>query len=72
MISMISGTAMHPVEAFLYYTACLIPALAGAHPMHAVAYIFDCAIQAWIGHSGFQFPGSGNYFHQLHHRVRSK
>jgi len=63
-----SGTAMHPIEAAMYYSAALIPVAVGAHPVHAVAYFFDCAIQAWIGHSGFQFPGSGNYFHTLHHR----
>merc|ERR1712008_51500 len=23
---------------------------------------------AWLGHDGFQWPGSGDYFHNLHHR----
>ena len=25
------------------------------------------AVGAWLGHDGFQWPGSGDYFHQLHH-----
>ena len=28
-----SGVSMHPVESFMYYTAMLIPVLAGAHPL---------------------------------------
>ena len=23
---------------------------------------------AWLGHDGFQWPGSGDFFHLLHHR----
>lgn len=45
-----------------------MPLLFGAHPAHAIAVIVDAFISAWIGHSGFQFPGSGNYYHTLHHR----
>ena len=22
---------------------------------------------AWLGHGGFDFPGSGNYYHHIHH-----
>ena len=32
-----------------------------------LACIIDCAVGAWLGHDGFQWPGSGDYFHQLHH-----
>jgi sterol desaturase/sphingolipid hydroxylase (fatty acid hydroxylase superfamily) len=62
-----SGTNMHPVESTLYYSAAVIPALLGAPPVIAVAYILDCAVGAWLGHDGFQWPGSGDYFHHLHH-----
>ena len=63
-----SGTSMHPVESALYYSAALIPVAFGAHPAIALACIIDCAVGAWLGHDGFQFPGSGDYFHQLHHQ----
>lgn len=64
-----SGTNMHPIEATGYYSAALIPALWGnCHPVFALTSIIDCAIGAWLGHDGFQWPGSGDYFHMLHHR----
>eukprot|EP00939_MAST-03C_sp_MAST-3C-sp1_P000763 g763.t1 len=62
-----SGTNMHPVESTLYYSASLIPVAFGCHPAIAVGCIIDCAVGAWLGHDGFQWPGSGDYFHQLHH-----
>jgi len=63
-----SGTNMHPVEATLYYSAALIPVSLGLHPVHALAVIVDCAMGAWLGHDGFMWPGSGDYFHMLHHK----
>jgi len=63
-----SGTSMHPVEATLYYTAGCMPALFGFHPVLALGCIADCAFGAWLGHDGFQWPGSGDYFHNLHHK----
>ena len=63
-----SGTNMHPVESTLYYTACLICIPFGCHPCIALGCIIDCAVGAWLGHDGFQWPGSGDYFHQLHHQ----
>jgi len=63
-----SGTNMHPVEATLYYTAAFIPVSLGLHPVHALAVIVDCAMGAWLGHDGFMWPGSGDYFHMLHHK----
>ena len=70
---------MHPVEATLYYTAALIPVSLGLHPVHALGKVFsaffnifiqcslavivDCAMGAWLGHDGFMWPGSGDYFH---------
>merc|ERR1712146_80648 len=61
------GTNMHPVESTLYYSAAFIPVFFGAHPAIALGCLVDCAVGAWLGHDGFQFPGSGDYFHQLHH-----
>merc|ERR1711936_1196283 len=63
-----SGTNMHPIEATLYYSAALIPVSLGVHPVHALAVIVDCAMGAWLGHDGFMWPGSGDYFHMLHHK----
>eukprot|EP01065_Artemidia_motanka_P021102 TRINITY_DN2517_c0_g1_i2.p1 TRINITY_DN2517_c0_g1~~TRINITY_DN2517_c0_g1_i2.p1 ORF type:complete len:351 (+),score=87.24 TRINITY_DN2517_c0_g1_i2:55-1053(+) len=63
-----SGTSMHPVESTLYYSAALVPCLFGAHPTVFLAVVVDCAVGAWLGHDGFQWPGSGDYFHQIHHQ----
>ena len=49
-----SGTSMHPVEATLYYSAGVLPALLGFHPVLALGCIADCAFGAWLGHDGFQ------------------
>lgn len=62
-----SGTNMHPVESTLYYSACLCVVPLGAHPAVALGCIVDCAMGAWLGHDGFDWPGNGDYFHQLHH-----
>jgi len=58
---------MHPVESTAYYSACLLAVPLGAHPCIVVGCLVDCAVGAWLGHDGFQWPGSGDYFHQLHH-----
>ena len=62
-----AGTNMHPVEATGYYAAALICVPFGCHPAIFLACVIDCAVGAWLGHDGFQWPGSGDYFHQLHH-----
>mmetsp|Transcript_18737 Transcript_18737/g.41671 ORF Transcript_18737/g.41671 Transcript_18737/m.41671 type:complete len:264 (-) Transcript_18737:2367-3158(-) len=62
-----SGTNMHPVEASAYYSAALICLPFGVHPAVPLGCIIDCAVGAWLGHDGFQWPGSGDYFHYLHH-----
>ena len=41
--------------------------LGAPHPAVVLGCIVDCAVGAWLGHDGFQWPGSGDYFHQLHH-----
>jgi len=58
---------MHPVESTIYYTACLCSIPFGVHPVIPLAMIYDCGLQAWIGHSGFVWPGSGNWYHVIHH-----
>jgi len=62
-----SGTSMHPVEATLYYMAsfCILPF--NVHVCLPIGCIIDCAVGAWIGHDGFQQPGGGDPFHQVHH-----
>ena len=62
-----SGTSMHPIESLIYYSACLIPAMLGLHPLHTLATIVDCGLAAWTSHDGFVSPGSGSTFHMLHH-----
>mmetsp|Transcript_119809 Transcript_119809/g.284669 ORF Transcript_119809/g.284669 Transcript_119809/m.284669 type:complete len:341 (-) Transcript_119809:44-1066(-) len=63
------GTNMHVVEATCYYgqPALFTAFFARLHPAMALACMFDCAVGAWLGHDGFRWPGSGDYFHQLHH-----
>ena len=63
-----SGTNMHWVEATLYYSAAFLPVAFGVHPAIALGCLIDCAVGAWLGHDGFQWPGSGDYFHYLHHK----
>jgi sterol desaturase/sphingolipid hydroxylase (fatty acid hydroxylase superfamily) len=63
-----SGTSMHPVESILYYTVGIIPIAFGLHPIHALAAMIECAIAAWLGHDGFQYPGYCDYYHYLHHK----
>jgi sterol desaturase/sphingolipid hydroxylase (fatty acid hydroxylase superfamily) len=63
-----SGTNMHPIEATGYYSASLICLIGTCHPTIALGCIIDCAVGAWLGHDGYQWPGSGDYFHQLHHQ----
>ena len=62
-----SGTSMHPIESTAYYSACLLAVPFGVHPAIVLGCIVDCGMGAWLGHDGFQWPGSGDYFHQLHH-----
>lgn len=62
-----SGTSMHPVEATLYYSAAFVVAPFPVHVTLPLACIIDCGVGAWLGHDGFQVPGVGDVFHQLHH-----
>ena len=42
--SAFSGTSMHPMEVFLYYSAAFIPVALGLHPFFALGVFVDCAI----------------------------
>lgn len=68
-VTAFSGTSMHPVESTLYYSAGFVPYLFACHPVICLGTMIDCAIGAWLGHSGFVFPGTGDVFHQIHHMV---
>lgn len=60
---------MHPIEAFMYYSAALVPFFLGAtHPIVFAATKVDLTIGAQIGHDGFNDPGGASYFHFLHHK----
>lgn len=61
---------MHPVESTLYYTPGLLAAyIFACHPVLALGMQLDCGIGAWLGHSGFVFPGTGDVYHTIHHMV---
>ena len=64
-----SGISMTPVESILYMSAALIPLCFrnGCHPFIHLYTKLDLIIGAQIGHSGFDGPGGGSCFHQLHH-----
>ena len=64
-----SGFSMTPVESILYISAALIPLMfrSGCHPWLHLYTKLDLIIGAQIGHDGFDAPGGGSYYHQLHH-----
>jgi len=64
-----SGFSMTPVESTLYISAALIPLLfrSGCHPWIHLYTKLDLILGAQIGHDGFDAPGGGSYYHQLHH-----
>ena len=41
--------------------------VAGCHPWLHLYTKLDLIIGAQIGHDGFDAPGGGSYYHQLHH-----
>lgn len=64
-----SGFSMVPIESVAYISAALIPLFFrhGCHPWIHLYTKMDLIIGAQIGHDGFDAPGGGSYFHQLHH-----
>ena len=46
---------MHFIEATLYFSAALQPVILGnLHPVMPLAWIISLALDAWLGHDGFQ------------------
>lgn len=64
-----TGISMYPIESVLYLSACLVPLLfrSGCHPLLALYTKIILIIDAQLGHDGYDDPGRGTYFHQLHH-----
>lgn len=64
-----SGISMLPIESVVYLSASLVPILfrSGCHPWLVLYGKLLLIIDAVRGHDGFDDPGSGTYFHQLHH-----
>ena len=58
---------MHTVEATAYYSCGLLAVPFGCHPAIPLAIMIDAGVGAWLGHGGFDFPGTGNYYHHIHH-----
>ena len=68
ILNSLAPSTTNQIEYFKHLTkACLIPVYFGGHPILALTAICDCGLAAWLGHDGFQWPGSSNYFHMLHH-----
>ena len=63
----LSGTNMHPIEATTYFTCALLALPFGCHPAIPLAILIDAGVGSWLGHGGFEFPGTGHYFHHIHH-----
>ena len=62
-----SGIAMHPVEGFMYETACMLPCLFFHHPIMINITKIEENLGAILGHDGFDFPGNGDWYHLIHH-----
>ena len=46
---------MHFIEATVYFSAALQPVILGnLHPVMPLAWIISLALDAWLGHDGFQ------------------
>jgi sterol desaturase/sphingolipid hydroxylase (fatty acid hydroxylase superfamily) len=69
-----SGMAMHPAEAVLYLSVCLIHWVVPSHPFHFLFDLQHAGLAPAPGHDGFEGPllggkfPAGSYFHYLHHR----
>ena len=58
---------MHPIEGFIYETAAVIPCFFYHHPAIINFMKIELTLSAVLGHDGHDFPGSGDWWHQVHH-----
>ena len=58
---------MHPIEGFLYKTAMLMPCFFYFHPVLIHLIKIELDISAYLGHAGYDKPGSGDWYHAIHH-----
>mmetsp|Transcript_124718 Transcript_124718/g.216169 ORF Transcript_124718/g.216169 Transcript_124718/m.216169 type:complete len:589 (+) Transcript_124718:107-1873(+) len=65
----LSGISMLPIEASAYFSAAFIPMCfrSACHPWIYLYTKLDLGIGAQFGHTGYDAPSTGSYFHQLHH-----
>lgn len=71
-----SGISMHPVEHLIYYSTVLVHLVVASHPIHFLFHMFVQNLNPPFTHSGFEGIviggkkrfGTGDFFHQLHHR----
>jgi cytochrome b involved in lipid metabolism len=60
---------MYPIESVRYLSVCLVPLFfrSGCHPFLVLYGKIIALVDALLGHDGYDDPGRGTYFHQLHH-----
>ena len=52
-----SGISMHPIEGFIYETACFVPCFFYHHPILIWMVKLDLLYKAVLVHDGYSFPG---------------
>merc|ERR1711990_1243353 len=62
-----TSTSFHPIENTIFLSAGFLAVPFGVHPVIFFALMVDCGFAAWLGHGGFVFPGTGDYYHNIHH-----
>lgn len=71
-----SGLAMHPVEAFIYFTTICIHWVVPTHPVHLIFHLIYQGPGAAMTHTGYESLlvkdrerlALGTFYHTLHHR----
>ena len=58
---------MHPLEGLIYQTGALVPCFFKHHPALINFVKIENTLSAVLGHDGHDFPGSGDYWHMVHH-----
>ena len=52
-----SGISMHPIEGFVYESACIVPCFFFHHPILIWLIKIDLTYKAILGHDGYDYPG---------------